>query len=105
MKTLCKLNEIMNLGRMPRGRIIWLGLGITPPKTNSIKIEIDKLPSREECTSITGLDVILTYHGNFTRYGILFNLCSSLLSSNPRRLQIVDIDIKKVAYLKLGGQL
>jgi hypothetical protein len=104
MTTFTLLNEVRDSGRMPRGRIIWLGLGITPLKTNSIKIEINNLPSREECVSIVGLDVILTYCGNLTPYRTLLNLCNALLSARPRRLQVVDVDIKKVAFLKLGGQ-
>jgi hypothetical protein len=104
MITLTELHEVLNLGRMPRGRIIWLGLGITPPKTNSIKIEIDNLPSQDECMSIFGLDVILTYCGNLTSYWTLRKLCNALLNARPRRLQAIDIDIKKVAFLKLEGQ-
>lgn len=104
MITLSALKEVLHLGRMPRGRIIWLGLGITPPKTNSIKIEIDNLPSQEECMSMVGLDVILTYCGNLTSYRTLRTLCNALLNARPRRLQAVDVDIKKVAFLKLGGQ-
>lgn len=102
--TFTLLNEMIDSGLMPRGRIVWLGLGITPLKTNSIKIETNNLPNRDECISIVGLDVVLTYSGNLTSYGTLRKLCYALLNARPRRLQVVDVDIKKVAFLKLGGQ-
>lgn len=104
MTTLTILNEVMNSGRMPRGRIIWLGLGFTPPKVNSIKIELDRLPGHDECIALTGLDVILTYCGNLTSYGMLMKICNALLNARPRRLQAIDVDNKKVAFLKLGGK-
>lgn len=103
MSTLIQLKEAFDAGGMPDGRIVWLGLGITPPKLNAIKIEIDELPTDKECLSVVGLDIVLTYRGNLTKYGILLKICGTLLQARPRRLQIVDVDTNHIAFLKLGA--
>ncbi|SFA85026.1 hypothetical protein SAMN04515620_10548 [Collimonas sp. OK607] len=103
MSALVQLKEAVDAGGMPDKRIVWLGLGITPPKFNSIKIEFDDLPTDDECLSVAGLDVVLTYCGDLIRYSILWKICKALLKARPRRLQIVDLDTKRVAFLKLGA--
>lgn len=103
MSSLIQLKEAVDTGFMPAGRIVWIGLGITPPKYNAIKIELDDLPTDDECLPVAGLDIVLTYCGNLTRYGTLLRIYGSLLQARPRRLLIVDTDAKRIAFLKLGA--
>jgi hypothetical protein len=49
------------------------------------------------------LDVVVLYHGHTTRYGALRNLCDGLYQAQPRRLQVIDLDAKRIAFLKLMG--
>lgn len=97
------LAEMRDRGSMPRACEIWLGLGLPLPRRNSLFIPFDDLPSDEDCTAVAGLDVVLCFHGHLTRYGILHRLCGSLLAGRPRRLLVVDLDLKRTAFLKLAG--
>lgn len=101
MGTLSQLKGAVEGGCMPVGRIVYLGLGMLPQKNSSIKIEMDELPTGQDCLGLTGLDIVLTYRGNFTNYGTLRHICGALLNANPRRLLIIDIDLKRSAYLKV----
>lgn len=101
--TLAQIGESVAAGFMPADRIVWLGLGMTPPKRSAIKLEIDDLPTDDEYMSLVGLDIMLTYCGNLTKYNTLLKICGALLHARPRRLQIIDIDGKHIAFLKLGG--
>lgn len=102
MSTIAALADMRRRGMMPRGRLIWLGLGFRPPKRNAIVLDPDNLPADRYCVAVAGLDVVLCYPGNLTRYSILRRLCSSLLAGRPRRLQLFDMDLKRLAFLKLG---
>ncbi len=95
------LAGLASRGLQPTRREVWLGLGHIPPKRCAIRIDPAKLPTAGDCGAVVGLDVILTYHGNTTRYGALRSLCDALGAAGPRRLIAVDLDAKKVAYLKL----
>ena len=103
MSALQPLKDMAKRGMQPSQRIVWLRLGITPPKRNAIKIDPDNLPSDSDCAAVAGLDVILCLNGYVTRYGTVKRLCESLMLGRPRRLQLIDHDYKKIAYLKLGG--
>lgn len=105
MCTFDQLQKIIDAGYMPDQRTVWLGLGITPPKANGIKIDFNVLPSDDQCLSTTGLNVILTYCGNLTSYGTLRKICSILLKARPQRLIVFDVDIKRFAFLKLKGAI
>lgn len=103
MNALHPLHELREMGMVPHDEQVWLGLGWLPPKCNALRIDPGHLPSDAECNCVAGLDVILTFRGYVTRYGTLRKLCGSLYQARPRRLQIVDLDYRHVAFLKLGG--
>lgn len=98
------LSELARRGLQPTRREVWLGLGYMPPKRCAVQIDPADLPSKDACCGLTGLDVLLCYRGRSTRYGVLRSLCQTLLEVEPRRLQVIDLDLKKVAYLKLDRQ-
>jgi hypothetical protein len=97
-----QLEQLAARGLQPLRREVWLGLGFAPPKRCAIAIDPAHLPTAAQCTAVAGLDVLLVYHGDTTRYGTLQQLCAGLYRAGPRRLQAIDIDAKRIAYLKLG---
>ena len=97
------LVDLMARGLQPVRREVWLGLGFCPPKRCAIAIDPLRIPSDADCGTVAGLDVILCYHGHSTRYGALRDLCSAIYKARPRRLLAIDLDYKRVAFLKLGG--
>jgi hypothetical protein len=99
------LAAMRDRGSMPRSCEICLGLGLPLNRRNSLTILFDELPGEAECTAVAGLDVVLCFRGYFTRYGILRRMCDSLLAGRPRRLLVVDLDLKKTAFLKLAEAL
>lgn len=103
MNPLQPLENLAARGLQPVRREVWLGLGFRPPKRCAIGINHDNLPKDADCLAVAGLDVIVCYRGNATRYGTLRGLCNALYQAEPRRLQVIDLDAKHVAYLKLGG--
>ena len=101
MSTLTELGRVREeLGMAPVGGLIYLGIGFRPPKQNAIAIYPDRLPSQHDCHALAGLDVVVIFRGDSTRYGTLRNLCSLIEKSNPRRLQLIDLDYKRIAFLK-----
>ena len=104
MNPLKPLQALAEKNLQPAGQIVWLGLGTTPPKRNALFIDISRLPTDDECSGVAGLDVVLSYHGYATKYGTLARLCGSLYQARPRRLQIIDLDSKKMAFLKIVGR-
>ncbi len=103
MNALQPLSELAARGMQPVRREVWLGLGIKPPKRNAIAIDPSHLPTDADCTAVAGLDVILCVHGYSTAYGVLRRLCGSIYQARPRRLQLIDLDYQRIAFLKLGG--
>lgn len=103
MSPLQPLANLVAQGMQPVRREVWLGLGFRPPKRCAIGIDPDSLPKDADCHAVAGLDVIVCYRGNATRYGALRGLCKALYQAGPRRLQVIDLDAKHVAFLKLGG--
>lgn len=104
MSTLLELKRIReNLGLAPIGSLVYLGIGFTPPKRNAIRIYPERLPTDRECHAITGLDVVLVFHGYDVRYSTIRTLADALYRSCPRRLQLIDLDFKRIAFLKLAG--
>lgn len=104
MSTLKDLGRIRReRGLAPVGGILYLGLGFLPPKLNAIAIDPDHLPTDHECHAVAGLDVVLIYRGDSTRYGVLRKLTGSLYQALPRRLMIVDLDHNRHAFLKTVG--
>ncbi|WP_426192574.1 hypothetical protein [Massilia sp. DWR3-1-1] len=97
-----QLDSMVAAGMQPVRREVWLGLGFRPPKRCAIAIDTAVLPTAADCRPVIGLDIILTYHGDTTRYGALRALCGVLAAASPRRLVVIDLDIKRVAFLKLG---
>ena len=97
------LEAMAEAGMQPVRREIWLGIGFRPPKCNSIEIDPARLPSFSECWPVVGLDVILVYRGNSVRYGALRDLTNRLYGASPRRLQLIDLDAGRIAFLKLMG--
>lgn len=103
MSTLAELSRIRTeLGLAPVGGVIWLGVGFLPPKQNAIEIDPANLPTALECRAVAGLDVVLLFPGNLTRYGALRTLSDRLYLARPRRLLLVDSDHKRTAFLKLA---
>ena len=104
MSTLIELGEIRErLGLAPVGSLVYLGLGFTPPKQNAIRIDPNRLPTLRECHAVAGLDVVLVFRGYDVRYSTMRSLTDTLYRSCPRRLQLVDLDYKRIAFLKLAG--
>src|SRR5579863_4895674 len=101
LKTFAVLRSQINIGLQPIDRIIWLGLDFLPAHTNAFQIDSKAIPSKKECAAVAGLDVIVLYHGHSTRYGSLRTLSENLYQAIPRRLQLIDFDLNRVAYLKL----
>lgn len=98
-----QLEALADSGMQPVGRLIWLGIGFLPPKRCAIAIDPNNIPSKANCWSVVGLDVVVLYHGETTRYGALRGLCDALYQAKPRRLQVIDLDAKRIAFLKLVG--
>lgn len=99
------LTDARNQGLMPTKRIIYLGLGVLPPKLNSIKIPLNVQLSNDEFEPFVGLDIVLVYRGAYTKYGTLKRISDSLLNANPRRLMLIDLDQKGSVFLKLGNKV
>lgn len=75
MSTLAELARIRtDLGLAPADGLLWLGIGFKPPKQNAIEIDPTNLPTAHDCRAVAGLDVVLVYPGNQTRYGVLRTL-------------------------------
>ena len=89
-------------GLAPVGCVLWLGVGMLPPKRNAIQIDPANLPTAMECRAVAGLDVVLVFPGNLTRYGALRTLSDRLYQARPRRLLLVDGDRNRTAFLKLA---
>lgn len=101
--TLAQLARIRNeLGLAPADGILWLGVGMLPPKRNAIQVDPANLPTALDCHAVAGLDVVLVFPGYQTRYGALSTLCDRLYKARPRRLLLVDIDYNRTAFLKLA---
>ena len=98
MKPLC---DLVAAGLQPVRREVWLGLGFCPPKRCAIAIDPHALPGDQDCMAVAWLDVMLCYHGDSTRYGLLRDLCAALLQAGPRRLLVIDLDYGRLAFLKL----
>lgn len=103
MNPLQQLETLAENGMQPVGRLIWLGVGFLPPKRCAIAIDPNNLPSMANCWPVVGLDVVVLYHGDTTRYGALRSLCDGLYQAQPRRLQVIDLDARRIAFLKLMG--
>jgi hypothetical protein len=95
------LFDLVAAGLQPVRREVWLGLGFCPPKRCAIAIDPRALPGDQDCRAVAGLDVMLCYHGDSTRYGLLRDLCAALLQAGPRRLLVIDLDYGRLAFLKL----
>jgi hypothetical protein len=103
MTTLAALARIRTeLGLAPVGGVLWLGIGMLPPKRNAIEIDPANLPTALECRAVAGLDVVLMFPGTLTRYGTLHTLSNRLYEARPRRLLLVDSDHDRTAFLKLA---
>jgi hypothetical protein len=102
MSALKPLQDLAARGMQPTGRIVWLGLGMKPPKRNAIAIDPIDLPTDDECKAVAGLDVVVLFNGFLTKYGTLQRLCGSLYQARPRRLQLVDMDFKRIAFLRVA---
>ena len=104
MSTLTELGRIREeLGLAPVDSLIYLGMGFRPPKQNAIAIDLLRLPTQRECHAVAGLDVVLVYYISRVKYGQLRTLAGMLGQSMPRRLILVDLDYKKLAFLKMAG--
>jgi hypothetical protein len=99
------LITLRNAGVMPKAGLIWLGIGFQPPKRNALALDPNGLPTDDECGAVAGLDVVLIMRGYLTRYAPLRRLSGSLLAARPRRLQVIDLDYKRIAFLKMEGPL
>jgi len=103
MTTLAELARIRaEYGLAPVDGILWLGVGMLPPKRNAIQIDPANLPTALECRAVAGLDVVLLFPGTMTRYGALRTLSDRLYQARPRRLMLVDSDHNRTAFLKLA---
>ena len=103
MTTLAELARIRAVyGLAPVGGVLWLGVGMLPPKRNAIEIDPANLPTPLECRAVAGLDVVLLFPGTLTRYGALRTLSDRLYQARPRRLLLVDGDHNRTAFLKLA---
>jgi len=104
MTTLAELSRIRSeYGLAPVGGILWLGVGILPPKRNAIRIDPANLPTAHECRAVAGLDIVLTFPGTLIGYGVLRTLSDRLQQAQPRRLLLVDTDHNRTAFLKLAA--
>jgi len=102
--TLTQLGQIMRSGAMPKDGTVFLGIDHRPPRRNGIEILSALLPNDADCRAVTGLSVILHYRGYATSYRTLKGLCEALHVARPKRLMLVDIDTKQIAFLVLGGK-
>ena len=89
---------------MPANGIIWIGLGFVPPRQNAIGVGLGRLPTASECVGVVGLDVVLIFNGYIVKYGAVRDMSSALHRACPRRLQLIDLDFHRVAFLKLVGK-
>lgn len=96
------LRDLAERGMQPRFGEIWLGVDFKPLRRNAIAIESGAMPTDADCAALAGLDVILTFHGFATRYGVLRRLSGSIYQARPRRLLLIDLDVKKTAFLKMA---
>ena len=102
--TLAQLGQLIRSGAMPKESTIFLGIDHRPPRRNAIEIASAQLPKDADFRAVAGLSVILNYRGYATSYGTLKRLCEALYVARPKRLMLVDTDIKRIAFLVLGGQ-
>ena len=103
MSTLAELARIRTeYGLAPVGGVLWLGMGMLPPKRNAIEIDPANLPTPLECRAVAGLDVVLLFPGTLTKYGALRTLADRLYQARPQRLLLVDSDHHRTAFLKLA---
>jgi hypothetical protein len=86
----------------PKGPV-WLGIAHKPLKFCSFELDPNNLPSDVDCRSLAGLDVVICFHGFVARYGTLRRLYEAAFLARARRIQIVDLDFRKIAFVKLGG--
>lgn len=105
MSVLFSLQRLRESGRQPKGALIWLGFGFSLLKHNSLNIDPFDLPTVTECRAVSGLDVVMCIKGYTVKYRALRHLCCSLLEARPNRLQVIDFDYKKIAFLKIGERL
>jgi hypothetical protein len=103
MNPLKPLHDLAERGMQPVGRLVWLGLGKKPLKSNAIEIDPDHLPTDHDCKAVAGLDVIVLFYGFTTKYGVMRRFCGSLYQARPRRLQLIDLDMKRIAFLKVAS--
>lgn len=103
MSAFIQLQKLRDNGLQPRDRLIWIGLGLRLQRNNSLVIDPNKLPVAIEFSAVAGLDIILCFRGFDVSYGTLRAVCNALLQSLPNRLQVIDFDYKRIAYLKLGS--
>lgn len=103
MNPLQALQDLADQGKQPFDRMIWIGLGILPPKQNAILIDPACLPTDAQCRALAGLDVLVLIKGHQARWSTLRTLCNALYQAQPRRLQVHDLDYARVAFLKLGN--
>ena len=101
MNPLLPLERLVAQQLQPIRREVWLGLGFLPPKRCAIAIDPANLPKEADCKAVAGLDVIVIYRGSVTGYGTIRRLSDALYKGGPRRLQLIDIDAKRIAFLKL----
>lgn len=100
--TMQPLADLAARNLQPSRREIWIGIGFKPPKRCAIAIDPARLPTDTDCWPVAGLDVFVLFHGHVTRYGVLRGVCGALYQARPRRLMVVDVDIKRYAFLKMA---
>lgn len=96
------LRDLASRCRDSQYRTLWLGLDVDPNKFYSMRVNPASLPSEEECRALSELYVIVTYRGETTEYSILRELCESLYQAQPTALQVIDLDIGRIAHLILS---
>lgn len=96
------LRDLASRCRDSQYRTLWLGLDVDPNKFYSMRVNPASLPSEEECCALSGLYVIVTYRGETSEYSILRELCESLYQAQPTALQVIDLDIGRIAHLILS---
>jgi len=97
-----QLQNLIDQGFQPVRREFWLFLDKMPNRSYGLRINAGNLPTDDDCTALTGLNIVLIFNGYLTKYGTLRRLCASILAARPHLFWIFDCDFKKIAHLKIG---
>ncbi len=93
-------------GLVPSDEQVWIFLGMPAKRKQDrwcLDVPLDQIAIREAPVAIVaGIDAIVYYSGDAVSFGLLSGLSKRLIDAGPRRLQLIDLDQSRCAFLKLA---